>query len=209
MKILIGCERSGIVREAFRKLGHDAVSCDIEPADDCSPAHIQGDVLDVIHEDKWDMMICHPPCTYLSVSGLHWNKRRPERARLTHEAIIFFLRCAESPIPRIAIENPIGCMSRIWRKPDQIIQPYQFGDDASKATCLWLKGLSKLAIDPAKRFPGRLVTMPNGKVVERWSNQTDSGQNRLGPSPDRAQKRSQTYPGIALAFAETWSLLNK
>ncbi len=204
MKVLIGCELSGVVRRAFRALGHDAISCDLEPADDNSPAHIQGDLLDVIHEDKWDMMIAHPPCTYLSVSGLHWNKRRPEREQMTKEAVIFFLRCWEAPIPRIAIENPIGCMSTILGKPDQIIQPYMFGDNASKATCLWLKELPRLPIPHKKDwFPPRVVEH-NGKLRSRWSNQTDSGQNKLGPSPDRAKKRSETYPGIAAAFAATW-----
>ncbi len=203
-KILIGCERSGVVREEFRAKGHDAWSCDLERADDNSIFHIQGDLQDIMNDFSWDQMICHPPCTYLSVSGLHWNHRRPERDQLTKEAVMFFLTCWEAPIPRIAIENPVGLMSTVLRKPDQYIQPYQFGDDASKKTGLWLKGLPALSIDPAKRVAGRLVNY-NGKMVERWSNQTDSGQNKLGPSADRAKIRGVTYAGIAKAMADAWA----
>lgn len=203
MRILIGCELSGVLRRAFRAKGHDAYSCDIEPSDDNSLFHIQGDLLDVMHDEKWDMMIAHPPCTYLSSSGLHWNHRRPERERETHYAAVFFLRCWEAPIKKICLENPVGCMSTIVGKPSQYIQPYEFGDDASKKTCLWLKNLPLLPLDHSKRVAGRLVTW-NGRIVERWANQCDSGQNRLGPSPDRAKKRSETYPGIALAMAQTW-----
>lgn len=194
MKVLIGCEVSGVVRRAFRALGHEAYSCDILPSDDNSPHHIQGDVLDIIHDWAWDMAIFHPPCTYLSVSGLHWNKRRPEREQLTKEAVIFFLRCYEANIPKIAVENPIGCMSRLLRKPDQIIQPHWFGHPESKATCLWLKNLPKLT------FTNVLPLPPSG----RWANQTPSGQNKLGPSKDRAKIRSQTYEGIAKAMADQW-----
>jgi hypothetical protein len=145
----------------------------------------------------FDLAIFHPPCTYLTSAGLHWNKRRPERQVCTDDAVEFVRRLAECPVPRIAIENPIGCLSTRFRKPDQIIQPYQFGDDASKATCLWLKGLPRL--NPTGRVPGRIV---NGK--ERWANQTNSGQNKLPPSPDRWALRSLTYPGIAAAMADQW-----
>lgn len=202
MKILIGCEYSGVSRRAFTALGHDVISADFEPAEDDSPYHYQGDVFDLIDDMQFDLAIFHPPCTYLSVSGLHWNKRgimvdgRP-RAELTEEALDFVRRLMAVNIHRIAIENPISCISTRIRKPDQIIQPYQFGDDASKATCLWLKNLPKLK--PTQFIEPRLV---NGK--QRWANQTDSGQNKLPPSEDRWKDRSRTYPGIAAAFASHW-----
>jgi hypothetical protein len=188
----VACEFSGAVRDAFRALGHDAWSCDLLPAEAPGP-HIQGDVLQALGEG-WDLMIAHPPCTYLASSGLHWNTRRPERAALTEEALAFVLALADAPIPRIAVENPIGCLSTRWRKPDQIIQPWQFGHDASKATCLWLKGLPPL--QPTDVLPG-------GRTARR-ANQTASGQNRLGPSPTRWKERSVTYAGIARAMAEQW-----
>lgn len=150
-------------------------------------------------------MLAHPPCTYLSVSGLHWNKRgvmvdgRP-RAELTEEALEFVRLLMAAPIPRIAIENPVSCISSQIRKPDQIIQPWQFGEDASKATCLWLKNLPKLR--PTQIIEPRIV---NGK--KRWGNQTDSGQNKLAPSNDRWKIRSTTYQGIAEAWAQQWGIL--
>jgi hypothetical protein len=196
MKVLIACEYSGRARDAFLALDHDAMSCDLLPTDVVGP-HYQGDVRDVL-ADGWDLMVAHPPCTYLSASGLHWNKKRPERAQQTEEALAFVRMLLDAPIPRIALENPIGCISTRIRKPEQTIQPYWFGDDASKATCLWLKNLPPLR--PTQLVQGRLV---NGK--RRWANQTDSGQNRLGPSEDRWKKRSETYPGIAAAMAEQWS----
>ena len=206
MRVLVACERSGIVREAFRRRGHNAWSCDLLPAEDGSPYHIQGDAViasldtDGLREpgdDWWDLMIAHPECRYLSVSGLHWNHRRPERAALTEQAAEFAVALWNAPIKRVALENPVGILSSRIRKPDQIIQPYQFGEDASKATCLWLRGLPPLI--PTKRVPGRIV---NGK--ERWANQTDSGQNRLGPSPTRSMDRARTYQGIADAMADQW-----
>lgn len=151
MKILIACEYSGTVRDAFIRRGHDAVSCDLLPTDAPGP-HYQGDVTDIIN-DGWDMMIAHPPCTYLCSSGLHWNKRRPERAAQTEEALEFVKLLLEAPIPRIALENPIGCISTRIRKQDQVIQPWQFGDNASKRTALWLKGLSKLKVHINKVIP--------------------------------------------------------
>ena len=193
MRVLVACEFSGVVRRAFRARGHDAWSCDLLPAEDGSPFHLQGDVRDVLQDD-WDLMIAHPPCTYLAGSGLHWNKRRPERAVLTEEALVFVQRLLDAPIPKIALENPIGCISTRIRKPDQIIQPWQFGHDASKATCLWLKGLEPLR--PTRVLEG-------GKAARR-GNQTPSGQNRLGPSPTRWKERSRTYCGIAEAMAEQW-----
>ena len=139
-------------------------------------------------------MVGHPPCTYLAVSGLHWNKRRPERALLTEEALEFVRLLLDAPIPQIALENPVGCISSRIRKPDQIIQPWQFGHDASKATCLWMKGLPLL--QPTDVLPG-------GRAARR-ANQTASGQNKLSPSKDRWKLRSLTYPGIAEAMATQW-----
>ena len=194
VRVLVACEHSGVVRDAFAALGHDAVSCDLLPSESDGPGrHIQGDVLDVLGM-RWDLMVAHPPCTYLAGSGLHWNKRRPERDALTVEALAFVQALMDAPIPRIAIENPVGCISTRIRKPDQIIHPWQFGHDASKATCLWLKGLENLA--PTNILPG-------GRSARR-ANQTASGQNKLGPSPDRWKLRSLTYPGIAQAMASQW-----
>ncbi len=159
MNVLINYERSGIVRRAFREKGHNAYSCDLEPADDGEKEfHIVDDALSVIDRDGWDLMIAHPPCTYLSVSGLHWNKRgrmvngRP-RADLTDEALLVVQRLLDSGISKIALENPIGCISTRIRKPSQVIQPWQFGEDASKATCLWLKNLSPLKHTTVIRRP--------------------------------------------------------
>lgn len=197
MKVLIACEFSGTVRDAFRKRGHDAWSVDLLPTESDPAYHIQRDVFEAIGMAQWDLMIAHPPCTYLTSSGLHWNKRDPERAAKTDEALEFVLALSIAPIDRIAIENPIGCLSTRWRKPDQIIQPHQFGHDASKATCLWLKNLPALV--PTENVPPRMV---DGRP--RWANQTDSGQNKLGPSPTRWAERSKTYQGIADAMAEQW-----
>ena len=199
MRVLVACEYSAIVRDAFRANGHYAWSCDLLPCDADPTWHHQGDVTDILDHD-WDLMIAHPPCTYLASSGLHWNKRRPERAAQTEEAFKFVLMLENAPIPRIAIENPIGCLSTRWRKPDQIIQPHQFGHDASKATCLWLKGLPPLR--PTAHISPRMF---NGRP--RWSNQTDSGQNKLPPSNDRWAIRSKTYQGIADAMADQWGTL--
>jgi hypothetical protein len=197
MKILIACETSATVRDAFRKLGHDAWSCDLLPCEGDPAWHIQGGALETAYGQTWDMMIAHPPCTYLCSSGLHWNKRRPERAVLTEEALRFAINLASAPIPLVAIENPIGRLNTAWKKPTQTIQPHQFGHDASKATCLWLKGLEPLV--PTKWVEPRMV---DGRP--RWANQTDSGQNKLGPSPDRWKERSRTYQGIANAMAAQW-----
>lgn len=197
MKVLIACEMSGRVRDAFIKRGHEAMSCDLLDTLTEGP-HYKGSIFDILYHNKWDMMIAHPPCTYLSVSGLHWNKRNSGRAQLTEEALEFVQLLMDAPIDKICIENPVSCISSRIRKPDQIIQPYEFGEDASKKTCLWLKGLPRLT--PTVRVPGRIT--PDGK--ERWSNQTDKGQNKLGPSEDRAEIRSLTYHGIAEAMAEQW-----
>lgn len=192
MKILVACEYSGIVRDAFIKEGHEAMSCDLLPSEKPGP-HYQGDVRDILYE-PWDLMVAHPPCTYLAISGLHWNKRQPWRAEKTGEALAFVRLLLDAPIPRIALENPVSCISTQIRKPDQIIQPWYFGHDASKKTCLWLKGLSPLV--PTNILPGDKHT--------RRANQTPSGQNKLGPSPDRWKERSRTYEGIAKAMAEQW-----
>jgi hypothetical protein len=152
--------------------------------------------------EGWDLMIGHPSCTYLSVSGMHWTTRGLRDPKLTEDALDFVRLLMDAPIPRICIENPVSVISTRIRKPDQIVQPWQFGDDASKKTCLWLKGLPPLR--HTKIIPGRVVLMPNGKQVQRWANQCDSGQNNLGPSQDRWKERSKTYPGIARAMAKTW-----
>lgn len=194
MKVLVACEESGVVRDAFIRGGHDAMSCDILPTRSPGP-HYQGDVRDVL-DFPWDLMIAHPPCTHLSVSGaLHFPAKKLDGRQ--QSAVSFFMMLAKLQIPKIAIENPVCIMSTLWRKPDQIIQPYEFGDDASKSTCLWLKGLPKLVA--TSRVSGRFV---DGK--ERWSNQTDSGQNKLTPSDNRANERSVTYSGIADAMANQW-----
>lgn len=192
MKVLIACEYSGTVRDAFIRLGHDAMSCDLLPTDAFGP-HYQGDVRDILN-DGWDLMIAHPPCTYLCSSGLHWNKRRPERASQTEQALQFVRLLLDADIPKIALENPIGCISTRIRKPDQTIHPWQHGDPESKATCLWLKGLPLLQ-------PTNVLPLPESG---RWANQTASGQNKLGPSANRWKIRSQTYQGIANAMAIQW-----
>jgi hypothetical protein len=197
LRVLVACEYSGAVRDAFIRAGHYAASCDILPSESPLGDHYQCDVLTIL-DHEWDLMIAHPPCTYLCASGLHWNKRRPERAQQTEGALDFVRRLLDAPIARIALENPIGCISTRIRKPDQTIQPHQFGHDASKATCLWLKGLPPLA--PTKHIAPRLV---DGR--KRWGNQTDSGQNKLPPSADRWKIRSETYQGIADAMANQWS----
>lgn len=195
MRVLVACESSGAVRDAFAARGHDAWSCDLLPA---PGQHYQCDVREVL-DQPWDLLIAHPPCTYLSVSGMHWTVRGLRDPKLTEDALALVRLLMDAPVPRIAIENPVSVISSRIRKPDQIVQPWQFGHDASKATCLWLKGLPRLVDDPANHVAPRIV---NGR--KRWANQCDSGQNKLGPSADRWQKRSQTYNGIAQAMAEQW-----
>lgn len=194
MRVLVGCEFSGVVRDAFTARGHHAVSCDFLPTE--SPGrHYQGDVFEVI-DQGWDLAIFHPPCTYLCGSGIHWNNRGRGWEE-TEKAMDFVLKLMNCGILRIALENPVGLISSRFRKPDQIIQPWQFGHDASKATCLWLKGLPPLV--PTECVEPRII---GGK--KRWANQTDSGQNKLAPSDDRWKLRSKTYTGIAAAMAEQW-----
>jgi site-specific DNA-cytosine methylase len=195
LRVLVACEYSGTVREAFAARGHDAMSCDLLPTDRPGK-HYQGDIFDVI-DDGWDLMIAHPPCTYLSVSGIHWNNRGRGWDE-TEKALDFVRLLMGANIPRIALENPVSIISSKIRKPDQIIQPYHYGHDASKATCLWLKNLPKL--QATETIPPRIV---NGKA--RWANQTNGGQNKLAPSDDRWKLRSTTYKGIAEAMAAQWT----
>lgn len=200
MKVLVACEFSGTVRDAFIRAGHDAISCDILPSDSDFGPHIHGDILNVDFSG-YDLMIAHPPCTYLSVSGLHWNKRNPERHKETIKALEFVRRLLSAPVDKIALENPVSCISSQIMKPSQIIQPHQFGHDASKKTCLWLKNLPNLT--PTKPIEPRMCGGEN-EQKPRWGNQTDSGQNKLGPSADRWKIRSKTYQGIADAMADQW-----
>ncbi len=192
MRVLIACEYSGIVRDAFLARGHDAMSCDLLPSESPGP-HYCGDVRDILR-DGWDMMIAHPPCTHLSVSGARWFK---DKSQEQAEALEFVRVLLNAPIPRIALENPVSIISTRIRKPDQIIQPWQFGHDASKSTCLWLVNLAPLVE----------TSLVEPRIVEgrrRWANQTDSGQNKLPPSEDRWKERSRTYLGIAQAMAAQW-----
>lgn len=195
MKVLIGCEHSGVVRRAFRALGHEAWSCDLLPSEDDSPFHYQCDVRTIL-KDGWDIGIFHPDCTYLCSSGMHWTTRGLRDPKLTEDALAFVRELLEAPIDRIALENPIGCISSRIRKPNQIIQPWQYGHDASKGTCLWLKNLPNLV-------PTNILPKPESG---RWGNQTPSGQNKLGPSEKRWKDRARTYDGIAAAMASQWSL---
>ena len=198
MKVLIACEYSGTVRDAFIAAGHDAMSCDLLPSDAPGP-HYLGDVRDVLG-DGWDLMIAHPPCTYLAVSGMHRTARGLRDPQLTEDALEFVRLLLAAPVPRIAVENPVSVISTRIRRPDQIIQPWQYGHDASKTTCLWLHGLP--ALRPTQIVEPRIV---DGR--KRWGNQTDTGQNRLSPSPDRWKRRSATYAGIAGAMAALWGCL--
>jgi hypothetical protein len=248
LRVLVACEYSGAVRNAFRELGHEAWSCDLLPS--VTPGlHYQGDVRHILdgwtpvrhqcecdpdgegwckltdadpsdcqcigptqddveyieidgvlfgrleERPTWDLMVAHPPCTYLCSSGLHWNKRRPERAAETEKALDFVRLLLDAPIPHIALENPIGCISTRIRPPTQTIQPWQFGHPESKATCLWLKNLLPLV-------PNQIMQKP---ICGYWDNQTPSRQNKLGPSADRWKARSATYSGIASAMAQQWS----
>ena len=189
MRVLIACEYSGAVRDAFVKNGHDAMSCDLLPTD-VPGNHHHGDVFDVIN-DGWDLMIAHPPCTHLAVSGARWFK---DKVKEQAESLEFVRRLMDAPIDKIVIENPISIISSRIRKPEQIIQPWMFGHPEAKATCLWLKGLPTLSATD-------VLTKPE---CGYWSNQTPSGQNKLGPSKDRWKERSKTYQGIATAMANQW-----
>lgn len=185
MRVLVGCEFSGTVRSAFRERGHDAWSCDLEPAEDGSPFHFEGDVMERLN-DGWELAIFHPPCTHLAVSGSRWFK---DKRDLQEAALEFVRALMAAPIPMIALENPISVISSRIRKPDQIVQPWQFGHGETKATCLWLKGLPKLV-------PTQIVDGRENRI------------HRMPPSKDRAKNRSRTYPGIASAMSEQWSPKN-
>lgn len=200
MKVLVACEFSGIVRDAFLARGHDAWSCDLLPTERPGP-HIQGDVLGVLYRG-WDLMIAHPPCTYLASMGIWWNHKRPERWPFTYAAKDFVIQLAEAPIGRIAIENPIGYLNKNWRKPDQIINPWQFGHEAHKPTCLWLTNLPLLA-GTALVGKGRFYTKSNGTRMSAWSH-TTSGTNK----EKRAKIASRTFQGIADAMADQWGSLD-
>lgn len=205
MKVLIACEFSGIIRDAFKVKNHDAVSCDLLPTE--TPGlHYQWDILDFLN-CEWDLMIAHPPCTYLTVTGNRWFKpeyktRYPDRLRQRKDAIGFFMELANAPIKKIAIENPVSIMSSQWRKPDQIIQPWQFGDKEVKRTCLWLKNLPILN--------STLVVTPEYKTYKCFH--TKSGKSKYpvlwtggrGNKKDIAKKRSITFQGIANAMADQW-----
>lgn len=203
MKVLVACEYSGTVRDAFIRGGHQAMSCDLLPTDVPGP-HYQGSVLDVLG-DGWDLMIAHPPCTFLTVTGNRWFKdeykdRFPTRQQDRVDAIKFFMVLANAPIQKICIENPVGVMSRYWRKPDQIIQPFNFGHEEAKKTCLWLKGLPKLqqtiTVEP------KYTTFKSGKRLATWY--TDA--LKL-PKQERMKVRSKTFQGIADAMADQWGCL--
>lgn len=202
MKILVACEFSGIVRDAFAARGHDVWSCDLRDTE--KPGnHIKGDVLDVL-DDGWDMMIAHPPCTFLAVSGNMWmnHPNYPDRGKNRENAIEFFMKLATSRIEKIATENPVGIMSTRWRKPDQYIQPYQFGHPETKKTGLWLKNLPLLI--PTKIVEPKYVIGKDGKryspthYFTKWSAKKIFGQ-------DRMSVRSKTYQGIADAMSEQWN----
>ena len=205
MKILVACEESQAVANELRDLGHEAFSCDIEPCSGGHPEwHIQGDVTPLLKQ-KWDMIIAFPPCTYLTVTGNRWFnvERYGEKAIQRHkdreEAIKFFMAFANADCPRVAIENPVGIMSSTWRKPNQIINPYEFGDPFEKKTCLWLKGLPELK-------PTKIVDAPprkhfdSGKSMPSWY-----AEAWHLPQEERAKLRSKTFPGIAKAMAEQWA----
>jgi len=182
LKVLVACEYSGRVRNAFAALGHDAMSCDLLPTD--TPGnHYEGDVFDIIN-DGWDLMIAHPPCTHLSVSGARHFAAK-QKSGVQQKALEFVRRLFDAPIPKIALENPISIISSRIRKPDQIIQPWQFGHGETKATCLWLKGLPLLV-------PTNIVNGREARV------------HKMSPSPDRWKLRSTTYQGIADAMANQW-----
>lgn len=208
-RVLVACEFSGTVRDAFIARGHDAWSCDLQPTERPGP-HIQGDVLALLDEE-WSLLIAHPPCTYLTCTGNKWFKpefaaRFPNRAKQREEAVEFFMRFANAPIERICIENPVGIMSTRWRPADEIIDPTSFGHEANKKTCLWLKGLPRLVrthadapLFGAVKPIGERAYFKSGKSMPKWY--ADA------PAASRASVRSKTFQGIADAMAEQWSSL--
>lgn len=191
-RLLVACEYSGRVRDAFAAKDWDAWSCDLLPAE--TPGqHYAGPVEDLLSQ-HWDMLIAFPPCTYLCASGMHWTTRGKRDPQLTENALAFVQLLLSAPVERIALENPVGAISTRIRKPDCIIQPYEFGHPESKKTCLWLKNLPILK-------PTNILSKP---ASGHWNNQTPSGQNRLAPGKDRWKERSRTYEGIARAMADQW-----
>ena len=191
-QILVACEESQAVTKAFRELGHSAYSCDIQPCSGGHPEwHIQGDVVPLLKED-WDLLIAFPPCTHLAASGAAWFEQKRKDGR-QQEGIDFFMLFADAKCRRIAIENPVGIMSSIWRKPDQIIQLWMFGHAETKATCLWLKGLNLLV--PTNNVKEDMMALPRNKAMRL---------HYLPPGPERARLRSKTFIGIAKAMAEQW-----
>jgi hypothetical protein len=197
MNILVACEESQAVTKEFRALGHEAYSCDTEPCSGGHPEwHLQQDVTPLL-KDSWDMIIAFPPCTHLAVSGAAWfaEKRKDGRQR---QGIDFFLLFAHCLCPKLAIENPVGIMSSVWRKPDQVIRPCWFGDDSTKATCLWIRGLPLLK--PTKMITPNTHTSKSGKVYDKWWFDTCL----IGNLEERAKARSKTFLGIARAMAEQW-----
>lgn len=235
-RILVACEYSGRVRDAFRALGHDAISCDLLPTDNPGP-HYQGDCFD-LDWSEFDLVIAHPPCTYLTIAAEWAYKDDPgkvmkagslfgaERRAARDEALAFIERMWHQPVPRLCIENPVGVINKRlpFMPAPQYVQPWWFGDDASKKTGLWVRGLPRLTAFVNNAVTGRWVccgqTIPehlgkhgcpnccgDNQPVMRWANQTDSGQNKLPPSADRWKQRSVTYPGIAAAMAEQWGAL--
>jgi hypothetical protein len=209
MRILIACEESQAVCKEFRKLGHDAYSCDIqECSGDKTEWHIKGDVIEQL-DKGWDMMIAFPPCTHLAVSGAAWFEEKRKDGR-QQEGIDFFMKMVNAPINKIAIENPIGIMSKLYRKPDQIIHPYYFGDNVSKSTCLWLKNLPKLLhnktvnlFEPQSTWVEPVFTeflYSNGKTVRH----SEISNKWYKSAEERSRERSKTFPGIAKAMAEQW-----
>jgi len=209
MKFLVACEESQAVTIELRKLGHEAYSCDLEPCSGGHPEwHLQQDVIPLLNE-YWDGIIAFPPCTYLAVSGASWLKDQPKRGkglvgaerRETQKlGAKFFMLFINSKCKKVGVENPIGVMSTWYRKPDQIIHPYMFGDPFSKPTCIWVKGFPKLIIPPKELWAsrGEFLVSKNGKRGAKWN-------WGLPPSADRARIRSKTFPGIAKAIAEQWS----
>jgi len=202
MKVLIACEYSGVVRDAFIKKGHDAISCDLLPSESDFGDHYQGDLFEIAEKYEWDLIIAHPPCTYLTVTGNKWfkpefKKRFPTREQDRKNAIAFFMKIINLKAKKIAVENPIGIMSTVYRKPDQIIHPFMFGDPERKGTCLWLKGLSKLI--PTKIVTPIIINHKSGKTDSRWHYET----MKLKPH-DRMKARSKTFQGIANAMADQW-----
>lgn len=207
MKVLIACEESGEVRDAFIKLGHDAISCDLKPARNGGPHH-QGDLFEIVN-NGFDLMIGHPPCTYLTVTANKWLKDQPkrksgalvggERRQARADAYEFFMSMWNVKIPKVCLENPVGVMSTYWRKPDQIIQPWQFGHPEPKKTCLWLRGLPKLV--HTKIVEPEYHTTASGKRLPKWYAYADKSKGQA----HRAEIRSKTFEGIARAMAEQWS----